>query len=162
MSWLRRLSRDRSSKNESDLQSPISYRPGSSYNDSSHNHNQAALYKDTQYSSTGNSQDMLSSYRSPPQDPTYSPQGPPGTSSDSRTQPIPLDFTPAPDPLQRAFNEAIKPYFEQIELLKIQIADANLRIQGLEEERNDMHAWIDKRGLRAGKLSSPSVLLRQC
>ena len=57
----------------------------------------------------------------------------------------------APDPLTKAFNEAIKPYIEQIDLLRNELDDATLQVQHLEDERADMHAWIDKRGLRAGK-----------
>lgn len=56
----------------------------------------------------------------------------------------------APDPLTRAFNDAIRPYQEQIEMLKAEIDDKELQLQHLEDERADMHAWIDKRGLRAG------------
>ena len=62
----------------------------------------------------------------------------------------PSNMASAPDPLTRAFNEAIKPYLEQIDLLKRQVDDTNLTIQQLEDERLDMHAWIDKRGLRPG------------
>ena len=63
----------------------------------------------------------------------------------------PTNLAQAPDPLTRAFNEAIKPYLEQIELLKNDLEDANQHVQQLESERADMHAWIDKRGLRPGK-----------
>lgn len=59
-----------------------------------------------------------------------------------------------PDPLTRAFNEAIKPYLEQIDLLKNELEDAHQQIQQYESERADMHTWIDKRGLRPGKMSS--------
>ncbi|MCJ1344213.1 hypothetical protein MMC31_002416, partial [Peltigera leucophlebia] len=55
----------------------------------------------------------------------------------------------APDPLTKAFNEAIKPYVDQIETLKNEVEDLTLQLQQLEDERADMHAWIDKRGLRA-------------
>ncbi|MCJ1338147.1 hypothetical protein MMC09_003432 [Bachmanniomyces sp. S44760] len=54
----------------------------------------------------------------------------------------------APDPLTRAFNEAVKPYLDQIDSLKIQLDEMNLQVQQLEDERADFHAWIDKRGLR--------------
>ena len=65
----------------------------------------------------------------------------------------------APDPLTRAFNEAVKPYMEKIERLQAEIEDKNLDIQQLEDERADMHAWIDKRGLRAGNYPLvPSIL----
>ena len=71
-----------------------------------------------------------------------------------------------PDPLTRAFNEAIKPYLEQIELLKNDLEDAHQQIQQYESERADMHAWIDKRGLRPGKMSSiihfELLLIKSC
>ena len=63
-----------------------------------------------------------------------------------------MNMAPAPDPLTKAFNEAIKPYLEQIELLRNELEDTTMQIQQLEDERADMHAWIDKRGLRAGKI----------
>ena len=62
-----------------------------------------------------------------------------------------MNMAPAPDPLTKAFNEAIKPYLEQIELLRNELEDTTMQVQQLEDERADMHAWIDKRGLRAGK-----------
>ena len=65
----------------------------------------------------------------------------------------PSNMTSAPDPLTKAFNEAIKPYIDQIETLKNELEDTTLQLQQLEDERADMHAWIDKRGLRAGKLA---------
>lgn len=64
-------------------------------------------------------------------------------------------LTVAPDPLTKAFNEAIKPYVDQIETLKNEVEDLTLQLQQLEDERADMHAWIDKRGLRAGNASLP-------
>lgn len=125
------------------------FRPSTSYNDNS----PTSAFKDTQYPSTHNSQDMLQSYRrSAPQEQNLSsPPRPAGTSSDATMHTAPLNLASAPDPLTRAFNEAIKPYVEQIELLKSDLEDANLQVQQLEDERADMHAWIDKRGLRPGK-----------
>lgn len=64
----------------------------------------------------------------------------------------------APDPLTKAFNEAIKPYVDQIETLKNEVEDLTLQLQQLEDERADMHAWIDKRGLRAGNTPFPHLL----
>ena len=54
----------------------------------------------------------------------------------------------APDPLTRAFNEALKPYHEQLSVLQGELDTANARIQALESERAVLHNWIDKRGLR--------------
>lgn len=146
MSFFRRLSRDRSSKGEQDLQMPIRAKP---YSDD----NQGSLYKDTQYPSSPTSQDKLQSYRaSAPQDHLYnSSQRPPGTSSDATTHTAPTTMAPAPDPLTKAFNDAIRPYMEKIENLQNELDDVTLNVQQLEDERADMHAWIDKRGLRAGK-----------
>jgi len=64
-------------------------------------------------------------------------------------------MAPAPDPLTKAFNDAIRPYMDQIDNLRNELDDVTLQVQQLEEERADMHAWIDKRGLRAGKLPTP-------
>ena len=156
MSWLRRLSRDRNnSKGESDFQgqkSMSSYRPASSYNET-----QTFPLKDSQFSSTHNSQDMLASYRrSAPMDHSYvSPSHLPNAPSDATMHTAPLNnMAQIPDPLTRAFNEAIKPYLEQIDLLKNDLEDAHHQIQQYESERADMHAWIDKRGLRPGKRCS--------
>ena len=57
----------------------------------------------------------------------------------------------APDPLTRAFNEAIKPYVEEIEVLRAEVDAAQARIRELEVERGEWHAWVDKRGLRPGE-----------
>ena len=62
-----------------------------------------------------------------------------------------MNMAAAPDPLTKAFNDAIRPYVDQIEVLRNELEDAQLQVQQLEDERADMHAWIDKRGLRAGK-----------
>lgn len=161
MSFFRRLSRDRSSKGEQEM--PIRAAP---YSDRDRDSNHA-LYKDTQYPSSPTSQDKLQSYRAQPlQDHLYnSSQRPPGTSSDATTHTAPtnLNMAAAPDPLTKAFNEAIKPYIDQIDLLRNELDDATLQVQHLEDERADMHAWIDKRGLRAGKSPShfiPSITIR--
>lgn len=154
MSFFRRLSRDRSSKGEQDLQMPIRAAPYSDSRDTRRDSNQA-LYKDTQYPSSPTSQDKLQSYRAQPlQDHIYnSSQRPPGTSSDATTHTAPtnMNLASAPDPLTKAFNEAIKPYVEQIDVLRNELDDTLVQVQQLEDERADMHAWIDKRGLRAGK-----------
>jgi len=155
MSFFRRLSRDRSSKGEQDLQMPVRAAPYSSDGDN----RGGSLYKDTQYPSSPTSQDKLQSYRaSAPQDHLYNPsQRPPGTSSDATTHTAPTAtaMAPAPDPLTKAFNDAIRPYMDQIDNLRNELDDVTLQVQQLEEERADMHAWIDKRGLRAGKLPPP-------
>lgn len=69
----------------------------------------------------------------------------------------PANLKTAPDPLTKAFNEAIKPYVDQIENLKQELEEKEMHLQQLEEERADMHAWIDKRGLRAGTHESQCI-----
>lgn len=56
----------------------------------------------------------------------------------------------APDLLTRAFNEAVRPYTEKIEMLEQQMADMQDYLQGQEQQRMEIFAWIDKRGLRPG------------
>ena len=114
-------------------------------------------YKDTQYSSGFNSQDKLQTYRpATAGDPQYSNSNAHASSGvrtqgiDAMNRNITTGLEPTPDPLTKAFNEAIRPYQDQIEDLRAQLEDTMYRLQTLEDERGDMHAWIDKRGLRAG------------
>ena len=127
------------------------FRPQTSYAENT----QPAPFKDSQFSSNHNSQDMLQSYRrsAPAHDQHHFPSPPrlPNAASDATMHTAPAHMAPAPDPLTRAFNEALKPYLEQIELLKSDLDEAHMQVQTLEDERADMHAWIDKRGLRPGK-----------
>ena len=58
----------------------------------------------------------------------------------------------APDLLTRAFNEAVRPYTSRIDEMEGEIADLRAMIEDLHGQRRDVHAWIDKRGLRPGKL----------
>lgn len=58
---------------------------------------------------------------------------------------------PLPDLLTQAFNTALKPYNDKVDNLENEIADLRAYIDQLEAQRNDIHAWIDKRGLRPGK-----------
>ncbi|KJY01015.1 hypothetical protein TI39_contig305g00035 [Zymoseptoria brevis] len=55
---------------------------------------------------------------------------------------------PAPDLLLQAFNQAIRPYSDKIDNLEGEIADLKAYIDALERQRTEVHAWIDKRGLR--------------
>jgi hypothetical protein len=57
-----------------------------------------------------------------------------------------------PDLLTRAFNEAVRPYTDKIDLLESQMADLQAWVETLELQRNEMYAWVDKRGLRPGKI----------
>ena len=57
----------------------------------------------------------------------------------------------APDLLTRAFNEALRPYTSRMEDLESEIADLRQYVEELEGHRKEVHAWIDKRGLRPGK-----------
>ncbi len=127
MSWLRRLSRDRASKTEQDFKMPA--RP-TSFADQ-----QSPPYKDTQYASTYNSQDRLgSSYRptTAPQSesqhynalPIQRPQEGSNTATAHNTPPS--SMAQAPDPLTRAFNEAVRPYLDKIDRLEAEIEEKNL------------------------------------
>lgn len=57
----------------------------------------------------------------------------------------------APDLLTRAFNEAVRPYTTKLEEMENEIDSLRMYIEQLEGHRNEVHAWIDKRGLRPGK-----------
>lgn len=159
MSWLRRLSRDRASKVDQDLHMNSS-RP---FTNAANNVDvqQSPPFKDTQYSSGFNSHDKLQSYRpSTAGDQGYNatPRGPISSGDILSHRPITAGMEPTPDPLTKAFNEAIRPYQDQIEELKNKLEDTNYQLQQLEDERADMHAWIDKRGLRAGEFCARSNL----
>ncbi len=67
---------------------------------------------------------------------------------------LPSKVEPAPDLLTRAFNEAVRPYTDKIEQLETDLQDMRAYVESLENERRDVHAWIDKRGLRPGMLTS--------
>ena len=131
-------------------------RPFSEQPNTINSNHQSPPFKDTQYSSGFNSQDKLQSYRpSTAGDQGYNatPRGPPVTSSASHDvahRPATSAMEPAPDPLTKAFNDAIRPFQLEIEELKSELEYTRDQVQQLHEERDDMHAWIDKRGLRAG------------
>ena len=57
----------------------------------------------------------------------------------------------APDLLTHAFNEALRPHAEKIEMLEQQLADMQEWVQQQEQQRMEIYSWIDKRGLRPGK-----------
>jgi hypothetical protein len=54
----------------------------------------------------------------------------------------------APDLLTQAFNQALRPHMDKVEGLESEIADLRAYIDQLEAQRSEVHAWIDKRGLR--------------
>lgn len=155
MSWLRRLSRDRTSKSEHEHNNMPNFRSSTSYDDTQ---GTPPFRKDTQYSPQ-TSQDVLTYRRSMPMQSdshgNNTPQRQPGSSDANMMHGgggggVSTRVEPTPDPLTRAFNEAIKPYVEQIETMDGQMADLHLRIQQLEDERGEIHSWIDKRGFRPG------------
>ena len=149
MSWLRRLSRDRSSKLDSDYQATdnnntATFRPGTSYIDTK----QSAPTKDSHYPTTPDNnmmrrsqQDERGRFPSPPH-----PQL--NTGSDGAVNHATSAMAPAPETLTRAFNEALKPYLEKISLLQADLDAANAQVHALEAEKASLHNWIDKRGLR--------------
>lgn len=57
------------------------------------------------------------------------------------------------DLLMQAFNQALRPHQDKIDGLESEIADLRAYIGELEQQRGDVHAWIDKRGLRPGNFN---------
>lgn len=64
----------------------------------------------------------------------------------------------SPNLLIEAFNQAVRPFSDKIEGLEHEIADLRAYIASLERQQSEVHAWIDKRGLRPGPLSFVSSL----
>ncbi|QIX00670.1 hypothetical protein AMS68_006187 [Peltaster fructicola] len=60
----------------------------------------------------------------------------------------PLKQEHPPDLLMQAFNQALRPYTDKVESLESENADLRAYIDQLEAHRGEVHAWIDKRGLR--------------
>ena len=77
-----------------------------------------------------------------------------GSGSNPAISKAPVSAEPMPDLLTRAFNEAIRPYSAKLEEMEGDIADMRAHIEQLEAQRREVHAWIDKRGLRPGKCNS--------
>ena len=67
-----------------------------------------------------------------------------------------------PDLLTRAFNEAIRPYTEKIEQLEEQMADLQEYVRSQDQQRMEIFAWIDKRGLRPGELTLLFCIISLC
>jgi hypothetical protein len=65
----------------------------------------------------------------------------------------PVQSEAMPDLLTRAFNEAVRPYTNRVEELENEVADLKAWVEQLEAQRREVHAWIDKRGLRPGMSS---------
>lgn len=94
-------------------------------------------------------------YASPP----MSAGGPRGTSAGQMTngfgggsrEPM-VKHENAPDLLTQAFNAALRPYHDKVDTLEAEVADLRAYIDRLEQQQSEVHAWIDKRGLRPGKL----------
>ena len=72
---------------------------------------------------------------------------------DAPASSAPAKSEPAPDLLLQAFNMALRPYTDKVGDLESELADLRAYIEQLEAQRSDVHAWIDKRGLRPGELS---------
>lgn len=73
-----------------------------------------------------------------------------GASSGSMSKGASMPSEPMPDLLTRAFNEAVRPYTNKLEEMESEISDLKTWIEQLESQRREVHAWIDKRGLRPG------------
>lgn len=69
----------------------------------------------------------------------------------------PIQAEPMPDLLTRAFNEAVRPYTNRVEELENEVADLKAWVEQLEAQRREVHAWIDKRGLRPGMLFTSTL-----
>ena len=54
----------------------------------------------------------------------------------------------APDLLTQAFNQALRPHLDKVDTMEAEINDLRAYIDQLEAQRGEVHAWIDKRGLR--------------
>ncbi|KAF2152044.1 hypothetical protein K461DRAFT_227531 [Myriangium duriaei CBS 260.36] len=65
----------------------------------------------------------------------------------------------APDLLTRAFNEAIRPYTSKLDEMEAELADLRAYVEQLESQRREVHAWIDKRGLRPDVPPSIAALM---
>ena len=59
--------------------------------------------------------------------------------------------TAPPDLLMQAFNQALRPHMDKVDAMESEIADLRAYVDQLEAQRNDVYAWIDKRGLRPGE-----------
>ena len=62
-----------------------------------------------------------------------------------------------PDLLMQAFNQALRPHMDKVDGLESEIQDLRAYIDQLEAQRSEVHAWIDKRGLRPGMKSLPPL-----
>ena len=60
------------------------------------------------------------------------------------------DSAAPPDLLLQAFNQALRPHMDKVDGLENEINDLRAYIDTLEQQRSEVHAWIDKRGLRPG------------
>lgn len=63
----------------------------------------------------------------------------------------------APDLLTHAFNEALRPHTEKIEMLEEQLAQMQEWVREQEQQRLEIYSWIDKRGLRPGMHFPPQT-----
>ena len=91
-------------------------------------------------SASGGGQHLPNGTHSSPLDPS-SPTAAHAPSSSSA-------FHSAPDPLTRAFNEAIAPYHERLTNLQTDLERSRATVRALEADRAALHAWLDRRGLR--------------
>lgn len=80
-----------------------------------------------------------------------------GSGYDMGSSPVAHKSEAAPDLLLQAFNQALRPYTDKVETLESEIADLRAYIDQLEGQRSEVHAWIDKRGLRPGESDTISL-----
>jgi outer membrane murein-binding lipoprotein Lpp len=70
------------------------------------------------------------------------------SSFDSGAPPASHKTQEPPNLLLEAFNQALRPYTEKVDVLESEIQDLRAYIDSLEKQREEVFAWIDKRGLR--------------
>jgi len=79
----------------------------------------------------------------------------PSTASAQRSKDVSNSSTAAPDLLMQAFNQALRPHLDKNEQMEAEIADLRAYVAQLEQQQSEVHAWIDKRGLRPGQSPHP-------
>ena len=128
--------------------------PSSRQSDAPFDNHDPALGKDTAGMYSRNSQ-PTEVYNSPPMSASAAPPVTNGYSSRGAYQDdLPPQKAssqmPAPDLLMQAFNQALRPHMDKVDAMEAELQDLRAYVEQLEQQRSDVHAWIDKRGLRPG------------
>lgn len=160
---------------------PRNYRNDSKYDDRpqssrdphggtySSQHNTFADERDIDLDDDVDEKNMYASRQPPPQS-AYdnAPRGGAGMTNGMSHNAMPMDrgmpaqqpakIESTPDLLTQAFNQALLPYTSKIEQLERQVQEMQDLMYEMEQQRADVHAWIDKRGLRPGEFITSSVV----